>query len=149
MDNVMDKDFIYLDTEFQTQNELFYFIANKMVESNRGNDADKIVEGFFQREKEFSTAMMDGIAIPHCRNDEIKKSTVIVVRNKNDIVWTDDSNVNLFFALLIPKVASEYHIRILAQVAQLLIEEDFISSVKKAEEVEIVYTAMQAINTLK
>ena len=82
---VIDHNFIFIDTDFQTQKELFTFLAEQVLSSKRGNDLDKIVEGFYERENEFSTAMDNYIAIPHCRNENILQATVIVVRNKTEI----------------------------------------------------------------
>lgn len=147
---VIDHNFIFIDTDFQTQKELFTFLAEQILSSKRGNDLDKIVEGFYERENEFSTAMDNYIAIPHCRNENIFQATVIVVRNKTEIKWTDNENVKLFFALLVPgSNKNQMHIRILAQVAQLIMEEDFIELVNKANNSDQIYQRLSVLNHLQ
>lgn len=147
--NVIDHNFIFIDTDFKTQKELFIFLAKQVFFSNRGNDLEKIVEGFYEREEEFSTAMDNYIAIPHCRNENILQATVIVVRNKTEIKWTDNEDVKLIFALLVPgSNENQMHIRILAQVAQLIMEEDFIELVNKAKDNDQIYRRLSVLNDL-
>lgn len=147
---VIDKNFIFLDTEFKFQEELFVFLANRVIESKRGNDLDSIVKGFYDRENEFSTAMDEMIAIPHCRNECISQATVIVIRNKYEIEWTEHEKVKIIFALLIPgSNENQMHIRILAQVAQLIMEEDFISVVSHANESSQIFEYMKVLNRIQ
>lgn len=149
MCNVIDKKMIFLNTSFKSQQEVFDFLADKMVEDKRGNSSKKMIDGFYQREQEYSTAINDNIAIPHCRIEEIEKATVIVLRNKNKIKWTDDEEVNLFFALMIPASnENQMHIKILAQVAQLIMEDSFINIVKDSDNVDAIYQGMHVINDL-
>ena len=71
--NVVAENMIFVNTEFTSQKELFQFIAQQAFYLNRVWDVGRVVEGFYHREEEFSTAMNDGIAIPHCRD---RKSVV-------------------------------------------------------------------------
>lgn len=149
MCDVIDKNLIFLNTSYQNQQELFDFLADEVIKENRGMDKEKIVEGFYEREKEYSTAINDGIAIPHCRIDEIRKATVIVLRNKKKIIWTENEDIDIIFALLIPKSnENQMHIKILAQVAQLIMEDEFIKLIKDSENTEVIFSAMNIINTL-
>lgn len=146
---VIDRDLIFVDTDFKTQRELFEFLAKQVSESKRGENPEKIVEGFYEREAEFSTAMGNDIAIPHCRNEHILQATVIVARNKIQIEWTDDERAKLIFALLVPgSNENQMHIRILAQVAQLIMEEDFINLVNEAKDGEKIYERLSVLNNL-
>lgn len=149
MMEVIVKDFIFLDTDLHTQDEVFQFLTKALTSCGRADQGDIIIEGFYQREKEFSTAMNDGIAIPHCRSKAIQDATVIIVRNQSMITWTDQEEVDLFFALMIPEAnENQMHIRILAQVAQLIMEDDFIDIVRHSKDPEVIYKEMEKLNTL-
>lgn len=149
MCDVIDKNLIFLNTSYQNQQQVFDFLADEVIKESRGIDKEKIIEGFYEREKEYSTAINDGIAIPHCRIEEIKKATVIVLRNKEKIIWTESEEIDIIFALLIPKSnENQMHIKILAQVAQLIMEDDFIKLIKNSENTEDIFSAMNIINTL-
>lgn len=149
MCDVIDKELIFLNTSYQNQKEIFNFIADEVIKESRGIDKEKIIEGFYEREKEYSTAINDGIAIPHCRIDEINKATVILLRNKEKIIWTENEEIDIIFALLIPKSnENQIHIKILAQVAQLIMEDDFIKLIKDSENTDDIFSTMNIINTL-
>lgn len=149
MCDVIDKKLIFLNTSYQNQKEVFNFLADEVIKERRGVDKEKIIEGFYEREKEYSTAINDGIAIPHCRIDEINKATVIVLRNKEKIIWTENEDIDIIFALLIPKSnENQMHIKILAQVAQLIMEDDFIKLIKDSENTDDIFSTMNIINTL-
>lgn len=149
MCDVIDKKLIFLNTSYKNQKEIFNFIADEVIKESRGIDKEKIIEGFYEREKEYSTAINDGIAIPHCRINEINKATVIVLRNKEKIIWTENEDIDIIFALLIPKSnENQMHIKILAQVAQLIMEDDFIKLIKDSENTDDIFSTMNIINTL-
>lgn len=150
MKDVIVKDLIYLDLELCTQDEVFKMLAKELVKHGRAEDEEAIVDGFYQREKEFSTAMNDGIAIPHCRHAAIRDASVLIIRNKKLITWTQaDEEVDLFFALMIPESnENQMHIKILAQVAQLIMEEDFINVVRNCTDSNLIFNEMASLNTL-
>lgn len=146
---VIEKEFIYLDTKLSSQEEVFAYLSNVLVQAKRGDDVQAIMNGFYQRESEFSTAMDDGIAIPHCRVSAIQDATVIIIRNKNMVKWTKQEDVDLFFALMIPQSnENQMHIKILAQVAQLIMEDDYIELVRYSDDPGAIYDAMADLNTL-
>lgn len=146
---VIEKDFIYLDTKLSSQEEVFAYLSNVLVQAKRGDDVKAIMNGFYQRENEFSTAMDDGIAIPHCRVSAIQDATVIIIRNRNMVKWTKQEDVDLFFALMIPQSnENQMHIKILAQVAQLIMEDDYIELVRHSDDPGAIYDAMADLNTL-
>ena len=56
----------------------------------------------------------------------------------------------MFFALLVPgSNENQMHIRILAQVAQLIMEEDFIELVNKANNSDQIYQRLSVLNHLQ
>ena len=145
--NVVAENMIFVNTEFTSQKELFQFIAQQAFDLNRVWDVGRVVEGFYHREEEFSTAMNDGIAIPHCRSESIIDASVIIVRNSVKIIWTEDEECDLFFALLVPESnVNQMHIRILAQVAQLLLEDEFVEQVRLAKDSSQVFDLVKELN---
>lgn len=147
MSLVVAEEMIFINTGFVSQKELFHFIAQTAHDLGRVNDVQEIIQGFYHREEEFSTAMNDGIAIPHCRSEAINDASVMIIRNSKNIVWTEDEACDLFFALLVPASnVDQMHIRILAQVAQLLLEDDFIEKVREAQSISQIFELVKELN---
>ena len=82
----------------------------------------KVVDSLLAREKLGSTAMGNGIAIPHGRIKGLRAAAGVFVRLKTPIPFDapDERPVNLVFALLVPEHANEQHLLILGELAQLL-----------------------------
>lgn len=149
MHQVIEVSFIFLNQNFITQEEVLSFCAKTVTESGRAENAEDILQGFYDREKEFSTAMNEGIAIPHCRSSHIHEATVMIVRNNVTIPWTDEGEeVDLFFALLVPEEGKQQHIRILASVAQLILEDEFIELVRNTDQECEIYKMMKSLNNV-
>lgn len=149
MKDVITKNMIFLNQEIKSQEEVFEFLADRLLEEERGTSKEGIIEGFHAREEEFSTAINDGIAIPHCKHTAVTQATVIIIVNNNKILWTDGEEIDLMFALLIPEEQkSQVHIRILAQVAQMLMDDDFVANVRNAKNAEDIYSELGELNHL-
>ncbi len=74
------------------------------------------------REREFGTAIGDGVAIPHLRIEGPKSPIVAFGRSKDGIDWNapDGMPVHYVFFLRTPEGTADPHVQILASVAQIM-----------------------------
>ena len=135
------------DTHVDESNHMIY------IKREYTQDEDALYHDFLEREKEFSTGLQDGFAIPHARTDNVKKVTVMFLRNKNGIDWQtlDDQPVKYIFALLVPKQsAGDVHLKMISSLATALLEDEFkdtiISSNDKAELTRYILKMMEEEN---
>jgi PTS system nitrogen regulatory IIA component len=100
------------------------------------------------REEMLSTAIGNGIAIPHPRNPSsnlFKKLNVIIARLKKgvDFYAPDNEKVHLFFMTCAPNVVA--HLKLLAKIAKLLHTKDifqkFMNATSKTEIIRILLEA--------
>ena len=114
---------VVLDVPAASQREALEAVAEAAVNLGYADDVDDIVAGLLEREAEVSTALMDGIAIPHAKRVSIKATALIVVRLAGAVDWAGDP-VTLAVAMLVPEAqAGTTHLRLLAQVSRALIDE--------------------------
>jgi PTS system nitrogen regulatory IIA component len=80
-----------------------------------------IYDALFAREKLGSTALGQGIAIPHGRIKGLKAPLGAFVRLGVPVQFDapDGQPVNLIFVLLVPEAANEQHLHLLSELAQL------------------------------
>jgi PTS system nitrogen regulatory IIA component len=80
-----------------------------------------VFDSLFAREKLGSTGLGQGIAIPHGRVKGLKDAAGAVVRLKQPIPFDapDGQNVALIFVLLVPERATDLHLQILSELAQM------------------------------
>jgi PTS system nitrogen regulatory IIA component len=89
-------------------------------------EARKIRASLADREALGSTGLGQGVAIPHGRIRGIKEAMAAVVRLQHPVAFDapDGRPVGLLFALLVPEKASQEHLEMLSELAQMLSDRD-------------------------
>ena len=74
-----------------------------------------------------------GVAIPHSKSSAIKKTSVALARLDNEIQWEDFGEpVKIIFMLAVsPTDKGIEHLEIISKIAELLIDEKFLSMLYK------------------
>ncbi|NBK96944.1 MAG: PTS sugar transporter subunit IIA [Erysipelotrichia bacterium] len=126
---MLKEEYIFLDTELSDKNEVLKFISQKAKDFNITDHQEELYQDFLNREKEFSTGLQDGFAIPHARSNHVKKIAIMFIRNRsivNEWETLDGSKVKYMFALLVPKEnEGNVHLQMISKLATCLLEDDF------------------------
>ena len=95
--------------------------AGLLFENNQGVARSVVFESLFARERLGSTGLGQGVAIPHGRIKGLKEAVGAFVRLAAPVPFDapDGKPVNLVFFLLVPEQATERHLQILSELAQL------------------------------
>lgn len=123
-----------------TREELFTEIS--AIISKRWNiDADHVRKKFLEREKESSTLIYPGVAVPHAIPHIIIEGNhnfdIIPVRNKYGIIWNENKDiVYTAFCLIGSKDERNFHLKALMSIAQILQDPDFHGLWTKARNAE-------------
>jgi len=98
-----------------------------LFENNHNIARSVVFDSLFAREKLGSTGLGQGVAIPHGRIKGLKEAIGAVVRMKQPIPFDapDGQNVNLIFVLLVPDRATDLHLQILSELAQMFSDKPF------------------------
>ncbi|WP_293780858.1 PTS sugar transporter subunit IIA [uncultured Aeromicrobium sp.] len=126
-----------------TKDEALTSIAQFAVERGYAADADGVVAGLRAREAEMSTALMDGIAIPHTKHAAVSSAALLVSRFDSAIDWSGQE-VTVTLAMLVPEAeAGTTHLTLLAQVSRALIDEELRRTLATGSREEV-YAALNA-----
>jgi PTS system nitrogen regulatory IIA component len=100
-----------------------------------------IFDAFVARERLGSTAMGQGVAVPHVRFDGIEQPIAVLLQLLNPVDYDapDKQKVDLFFGFLVPVGAQGEHLRVLSQVAGMFGDEAMREELRKAENEQILY----------
>jgi len=92
-----------------------------LFENQHGIAKDVVFESLFARERLGSTGLGQGIAIPHGRIKGLKDAVGALVRLAQPVPFDapDGKPVSLVFTLLVPEHATERHLEILSELAQM------------------------------
>lgn len=96
--------------------------ASLMFENHHGIARSVIFDSLFAREKLGSTGLGHGAAVPHGRIRGLSQPVAGLIRLSEGIAFDapDGKPVSLLIFLLVPEQASQQHLEILAEVAQLI-----------------------------
>ncbi len=98
---------------------------------------DKILELLLAREKESSTVIQPGLAIPHIVVEGENVFAVLMVRSKKGIVFSElRQPVNTVFMLIGSRDQRNFHLRALMAIAHIVEEPDFEQRWMAAENLE-------------
>lgn len=125
---------VAVDVEASSRKRLFERMAQLIATRNDALDVDAVLGVLTRREKLGSTALGDGIALPHARIDGIGEPQIAVVRLKHAVEYeaADGKPVWLAACLLVPTEANQTHLRLLAALAERFNNAAFIARVKDA-----------------
>lgn len=111
---------VVLDLPVSSKKRLFEQIG-LLFENHHGIARNLVFDSLFDRERLGSTGLGQGIAIPHGRIKGLKEALGAFVRLAQPVPFDapDGKPVNLVFTLLVPEQATEKHLQILSELAQM------------------------------
>jgi len=117
---------ILLDVEAGSKARLFD-VVGALVESSSGLSRSTVVDSLSTREKLGSTGLGQGVAIPHGRIKGLREAQGAFVRLRAPIPFDapDGKPVAQVFILLVPEQATERHLQLLSELAQMFSEKHF------------------------
>lgn len=131
---------VFSSLEASSKKRLFELVG-QALQASEGVAAKEVFESLSSREKLGCTALGHGIAIPHGRIKGLKETACAFVRTKEPIDFDapDSVPVDLLFILLAPAAASDLHLQILAELAQMFSEKDMRDKMRAASDAEALY----------
>ena len=103
-----------------------------------GNLSDKMEykKGILAREEQGSTAIGEGIAIPHAKNTGVKQPglAAMTVPDGVDYDALDGQPSNLFFMIAAPEKGGDVHLEVLSRLSTILMDEQFRKDLLEAKD---------------
>ena len=101
----------------------------------------QVFESLFAREKLGSTGLGQGVAIPHGRIKGLQEAVAALVRMKEAIPFDapDGQPVNIACILLVPEKATDQHLQILSELAQMFSDKQFRESILSSKDAEEIH----------
>lgn len=117
---------ILLDVDASTKRRVFDEVG-RLFEQRCGLAQARVVESLSAREKLGSTGLGQGVALPHARVKGLPQALAAFVRPKLPIAFDapDGKPVSDILVLLVPEQATEQHLQILAEIAQMFCDRSF------------------------
>ena len=122
---------VVVDVDVTSKKRVFEH-AGMLFENHHAIARAIVTDNLFARERLGSTGLGHGVAIPHGRIKGLKNPLAAVVRVRQPIPFDapDDAPVDLLIFLLVPEAATQRHLEILSEIAEMLSDRDLRESLK-------------------
>jgi nitrogen PTS system EIIA component len=120
-------------------------MAGRLAALDLSLDAAKLYETLLEREKISSTAIGEGVAIPHGKINGSRKLTGIFARSVGGANFEslDGGPTHLFFVLLAPEDSAADHLKALARISRLLKDGSFRARLMQARTSEELFRVIK------
>ncbi len=136
--DLLAKESIMLNGSPKSKDDAIRQMAELMAKSGKINDKQAYIDGLFKREEESTTAVGEGIAIPHYKGNAVNKPglAAMVIPNGVDFDSADGEPVYIIFAIAAPDTKENVHLDVLSKLSVLMMDEGFIDNLKKARSID-------------
>lgn len=124
---LLKKEAIELGAKPASKEEAIDIMAGLHEKAGNISDINEYKRGIWEREKQSSTAIGEGIAIPHAKNKAVKKPALaaMTVPCGVDFDSLDSRPVRLLFMIAAPEGGGNVHLEVLSRLSMLLMDEKF------------------------
>jgi nitrogen PTS system EIIA component len=127
-----------------TKEEVLTELAGLLAGPATGADVARLTAVLRERERLNSTAIGEGIAIPHGRLSGLRSVVAGFARSSRgvDFESIDKHPTHLFFVLIAPDDAAAMHLKALARISRLLKDKDFRARLLGLEDRQALFDAI-------
>lgn len=138
---------VFLNQSASSVDEVLAFLAARAAEAGIATDEEAVLAALKAREAEGTTGMTGGFAIPHCKSAAVSQAAVFVVKFAEPIDWAsmDGEPIRVAISLLVPdSEAGTTFLKLLSQVAMMLMQEEFRDKVVGTDDVAEIAATINA-----
>ena len=136
IESVINTELINLSLTAETKIQAINSLIDLLYKADRISDKDQFLQEVLERENTESTDLGFGIAIPHGRCSAVIDPSVSIGKLSIPVAWnrSDESQDNPVYAIFLmassPGDQGKSHMEIIAKIATLLIDDDFVAFFK-------------------
>ena len=134
-----------IDLKARTKKEAVRELAEALANSVEGLDGPELIQLLLERERLGSTAMGDGIAIPHARIESLDRLLAGFGRSREGVDFDslDGKPTHIFFLLVAPGREGSAHLLTLARLSRFLTNPAFRDKLQHLEAAEELFRAVE------
>ncbi|MCP8969581.1 PTS fructose transporter subunit IIABC [Ectobacillus ponti] len=142
---------IILDLKASTKAQAVTELVKKLQDAGKLADAAKFEEAIWAREKQSTTGIGEGIAIPHAKTSAVQTPAIAFGRSKAGVDYEalDGQPSHLFFMIAAPEGANNAHLETLARLSSLLMNSEFRAKLENASTEADVLAAIDQYEEVK
>lgn len=120
----------------QNKEQILSDLVDILDSVGKTGNKSKLLIDFINRERKATTALGDGIAVPHIRTMQAKELIMVVARSKEgyDFDAPDGKKVHLFFMMAAPPYDDSLYLKVFKALSENLRYDQFRMELMEAEE---------------
>ena len=133
--DLLEEKSIKLNAVANSKQEALNQIINLIDKTGNISNKEEYKQVVLKREKQGTTGIGEGIAIPHGKSNVVKKATLaaMVIPNGVDFEALDNKKVDLMFLIGAPETKDNIHLEVLSRLSALLMDEKFREKLRGAK----------------
>lgn len=145
---ILSREHILVDLDVSSKKRVFEQVG-LLMENTCGIARSEVFDCLFAREKLGSTGLGQGVAIPHGRAQSLKEAAAVFIRLKTPIPFDapDGKPVQSLFVLLVPEQATDLHLQVLSELAQLFSSRPLREALLSADSADAIYALLSEWST--
>jgi len=122
---LLKKENILINLDVKNRDECLDIMAEKLLKSGDITNKKAFLQAIMAREEQGTTAVGEGIAIPHAKTKSVKKAALCAAVLKNGINWgAFDGDSRLVFMIAAPEGAANTHLEALSSLSAMLMRDE-------------------------
>ena len=145
IEDILAEDLVLADLTATSKPEVLVELADAVTKRHPELDKARLVGALEDRERLNSTALGDGVAIPHGKLPGIRRVFAAFARSRAgvDFQSLDGKPTHLFFLLVAPEDSAGAHLKALARISRLLKDASFRTRLLEAPDARTLFTIIR------
>ena len=143
--DILVRDACRIEMSARTKKEALRELSAALCESANGLAATELLDMLLEREKLGTTAMGDGVAIPHARIESLDHLLGSFGRSREGVDFDsiDGEPAHLFFLLVAPGQGGSAHLLTLAKLSRMLASDAFRARLAEVHSSDELFSAIE------
>ncbi|MCW5889828.1 MAG: PTS sugar transporter subunit IIA [bacterium] len=145
IEDILPEELVVPELEARSKSEVLEELAGRVAAQYPELNRTRLVQALEDRERLNSTALGDGVAIPHGKLPGIRRVFAAFGRSRAgvDFQSLDGKPTHLFFLLVAPEDSAGAHLKALARISRLLKDQSFRERLLAAGDAAAIYQTIR------
>jgi nitrogen PTS system EIIA component len=142
--DILSPECVFPDIDCNSKKDALDTLAKTIANSDNATSQTEVFDCLCARERLGSTGLGNGIAIPHGRLKQGKKTIAAFMQLETGIDYdaVDKEPVDLLFALIVPEESTDEHLQILATLAEMFSDAAIVSKLRQSKTSTEIYSIL-------
>jgi nitrogen PTS system EIIA component len=142
--DILSPDCVFPNMECHSKKDALDTLAKTIANSDNSISQPEVFDCLIARERLGSTGLGNGIAIPHGRLKNGKKTLAAFIQLDSGVEYdaVDKIPVDLLFALIVPEDSTEEHLQTLATLAEMFSNTETIQKLRQSDSPADIYSIL-------